>query len=107
MALECAIRISINRGCLQENRLLTPFLFSLLLLIVFFIWVNVMVAIISEVYQQENEKSLNIQIDDDFNSMEPDMEQPQNDLKAMRYHTPVLAHSNLGHPELIRLTPDR
>lgn len=93
---------------MQENRLLTPFLFSLLLLIVFFIWVNVMVAIISEVYQQENDRSLNVvQVDDDFQSMEPDVDQPQNDLKGMRYHSPVLADENEGHPAMIRLTPDK
>ena len=38
---------------MQENRLLTPILFFLLLMVVFYIWVNVMVAIISDVYQQE------------------------------------------------------
>jgi hypothetical protein len=91
----------------QENRLLTPLLFSLLLLIVFFIWVNVMVAIISEVYQQECDAVLNMQIDDDFGSMEPEIEQPQNDLKAMRYHTPVLADPSMHHPKMLRLTPDK
>ena len=48
-----------------------------------------------------------MQVDDNFQSMEPDVVQPQNDLKAMRYHSPVLADIAMGHPEMIRLTPDR
>jgi hypothetical protein len=86
---------------------LTPFLFSLLLLIVFFIWVNVMVAIISEVYQQECDRSLNIQWDEDFDGMQPGVPQPQNDLQAMYPHHPVQSVENEPPPPPVALTPDR
>ena len=91
----------------QENRILTPFLFSLLLLIVFFIWVNVMVAIISEVYQQECDNALTVSWDEDFESMSPDVPQPQNDLAAMRLHYPVVSTDREKPPEPVALTPDR
>lgn len=92
---------------MQENRILTPFLFTLLLLIVFFIWVNVMVAIISEVYQQECDQSLNVAWDEDFTSMQPGAPQPQNDLEAMRLHYPVQSLENEASPQPVALTPDR
>lgn len=95
------------RARLQENRILTPFLFTLLLLIVFFIWVNVMVAIISEVYQQECDNALKVSWDEDFPSMSPGVPQPQNDLDAMRMHYPVQSLENEGPPKPVSLTPDR
>lgn len=92
---------------MQENRVLTPFLFTLLLLIVFFVWVNVMVAIISEVYQQECDDALNISWDEDFPSMSPSVPQPQNDLDAMRLHYPVQSLSNEASPQPVALEPER
>ena len=73
----------------------------------FFIWVNVMVAIISEVYQQECDKSLNVTWDEDFPSMRPGAPQPQNDLDAMRLHYPVQSLENEATPQPVALTPDR
>ena len=92
---------------LQENRVITPILFSLLLLIVFFVWVNVMVAIISEVYANECERSLNIAFDADFRTMAPDVLQPGNDLDAMVPHAPARSHPDQPQPHAVALTPDR
>lgn len=96
-----------TRRRVQENRILTPFLFSLLLLIVFFVWVNVMVAIISEVYQQECDNALRVEWDEDFEAMSADIPQPQNDLAAMRLHYPVVSTDREKPPEPVALTPDR
>lgn len=96
-----------RRHPVQENRILTPFLFTLLLLIVFFVWVNVMVAIISEVYQQECDDALNISWDEDFPRMSASVPQPQNDLDAMRLHYPVQSLSNEAAPQPVALEPER
>jgi hypothetical protein len=91
----------------QENRILTPVLFSLLLLIVFFVWVNVMVAIISEVYQQECDATLVVNFDEDFESMLPHVPHPANDMDAMRPHLPVQCADDEDMPEPVALTPER
>lgn len=92
---------------MQENRLLSPILFFLLLLVVFYIWVNVMVAIISEVYQQEYKAYGCIELDEDYDSMLPDVPQPQNDDEAMHLHFPVHASEHSVQDKPIALTPDR
>ena len=94
---------------LQENRIATPILFSLLLLIVFFIWVNVMVAIISDVYSQEVDRSLSIAFDPEFPCLRPDTLQPENDVGAMQPHMPVQTHENvdMAAAEPVALMPDR
>lgn len=92
---------------MQENRLLTPILFFLLLMVVFYIWVNVMVAIISDVYQQEYKAYGSIEVDEDFDSMLPDIPEPQNDQEAMHRHYPVHASDEYVPVDPIALTPDR
>ena len=92
---------------MQENKILTPILFSLLLLIVFFIWVNVMVAIISEVYANEMDRSLIIAWDEDFRTMHPDVLQPDNDTEAMYKHRPRATHLQQPPPDPVALTPSR
>ena len=86
---------------------MTPILFSLLLLIIFFIWVNVMVAIISEVYAHEVERSLNICWDEDFRGMLPHVLQPENDVDAMQKHLPLRTHAEQPPARAVALTPDR
>ena len=92
---------------MQENRIITPILFSLLLLIVFFVWVNVMVAIISEVYAQECDRSLKISWDTDFPAMQPNVLQPGNDVDAMVPHRPLRSHPEQVTPPAVALTPDK
>ena len=92
---------------MQENRILTPILFTLLLLIVFFVWVNVIVAIISEVYTQEVERSLFVEWDPDFASMALDAPQPENDVAAMVPHQPVHTVAGQAAPAIVALTPFR
>jgi Polycystin cation channel len=107
-ALELSGSVSSTRARrVQENRILTPILFSLLLLIVFFVWVNVMVAIISEVYAQEVDRSLNIIFDEDFRAMLPDVLQPGNDMEAMQPHAPRQTHPFQAEPAEVALTADR
>ena len=66
-----------------------------------------MVAIISEVYQQEYKAYGNIEVDEDFESMLPDIPQPQNDQAAMHSHCPIHAGEDDDHIDPIALTPDR
>jgi hypothetical protein len=91
----------------QEHRILTPILFSLLLLIVFFVWVNVIIAIISEVYDKECERSMTIFWDKYFPSMQRDVLQPENDAEAMKLHKPVHTIAIGPTPDSVQLTPDR
>jgi hypothetical protein len=93
--------------CVQESRILTPILFSLLLLIVFFVWVNVMVAIISEVYDQECDRSMKISWDTDFQSMAPNVMQPENDMDAMQLHVPAQTHPGQAKSGMVALTPEK
>lgn len=92
---------------LQENRILTPIVFTLLLLIVFFVWVNVIVAIISEVYAQECDRSLFVEWDADFPCMALDAPQPENDLDAMVPHQPVHTVAGQPTPGIVALTPTK
>ena len=77
--------------------------------VIFFIWVNVMVAIISEVYAHEVERSLHICWDDDFHGMLPTIAQPENDMMAMQPHKPLQTHDcpELPAPPAVALTPDK
>lgn len=91
----------------QENRILTPILFSLLLIIVFFIWVNVMVAIISEVYQKESSGNGELARDDLFDSMTAAIRQPNNDVAALVPHQPVRPAAGGPLPPVVALCPSQ
>jgi hypothetical protein len=87
--------------------LLTPILFFLLLMVVFYTWVNVMVAIISEVYQEENKAYGTLEVDEDYECMMPSIPHPQNDQQAMLPHYPVHSSENDDRVDPVALTPDR
>jgi hypothetical protein len=66
-----------------------------------------MVAIISEVYQKEYDSNGRLLLDEDFDTMTPDIRQPENDLAAMVPHVPLRPAPGEPLPEPVVLSPDR
>jgi hypothetical protein len=66
-----------------------------------------MVAIISEVYQNESEGNGRLVRDEDFDSMTATIRQPENDLAGMVLHRPVRAALGEPLPREVALNPDQ
>ena len=69
-----------------ESPIVTPILFIVLLIIVFFVWVNLVIAIISNIYELERALVDGFSWDDDYEKMTLDSQHPENDVSAMNEH---------------------